>query len=47
MDGEVNIDTDVVPLRWNSDGTIVLKCFIDEEEEKEVEKTVDVLSRIK
>ncbi|MDG0791168.1 hypothetical protein OMP38_10010 [Cohnella ginsengisoli] len=47
MDGEVNIDTDVVPLRWNNDGTIVLKCCIDEEGEKEVEKTIDVLSRKK
>ncbi|TVX91386.1 hypothetical protein [Cohnella terricola] len=47
MDGEVNIDTDVIPLRWNNDGTIVLKCCIDEEGENEVEKTIDVLSRIK
>lgn len=46
-DGEVNIDTDVIPLRWNNDGTIVLKCCIDEEGEKEVKKTIDVLSRKK
>lgn len=47
IDGEINIDTDVIPLRWNDDGTIVLKCFIDEEGKEEVEKTIDVLSRIK
>ncbi|MEK3772798.1 hypothetical protein MKY14_30280 [Paenibacillus sp. FSL R5-0887] len=47
MDGEVNIDTDVIPLRWNNDGTIVLKCCMDEEGVKEVEKTIDVLSRKK
>jgi hypothetical protein len=47
MDDELNIDTDVIPLRWNNDGTIVLKCYIDEEGEKEVEKTIDVLSRKK
>lgn len=47
MDGEVNIDMDVTPLRWNSDGTIVIKCWIDEQGEKEVEKTIDVLARLK
>lgn len=45
MDGEISIDNDVIPLRWNSDGTIVLKCYIDDEGDKEVEKTIDVLLR--
>lgn len=46
MDGEINIDTDAIPLYWNEDGTIVLKCCIGEDE-KEIEKTIDIISRRK
>lgn len=45
MDGEINIDTDITPLRWNEDGTIVLKCCDGKDGDIEIEKTVDIVSR--
>ena len=45
MDGEVNTDSDVIPLRWNDDGTVVLKCCLDEAGVHEIEKVLDVASR--
>jgi hypothetical protein len=47
MGGEVNINSDVTPMRWNEDGTIVIKCCVDEEGTKEMEKVIDVSSRDK
>lgn len=44
MEGQLNIDTDVIPVRWNNDGSIVLKCCIDSEGKDEVEKVVDIVS---
>jgi hypothetical protein len=45
MDEEINIETDVTPLRWNEDGTIVIKCCDGKDGENETEKTVDIASR--
>lgn len=45
MDGEINIDRDVIPVHWNDDGTIVIKCTVDENEEEAIEKTIDIVSR--
>lgn len=47
MEGEINIDTDVTPLYWNEDGTIVLRCCIGEDSIEEIEKTIDIISRVK
>ena len=47
MAGVVNVDSDVIPLRWNDDGTIVLKCCVDAEGVEEIEKIVDVISQSK
>ena len=46
MANELNSDADVTPVRWNDDGTIVLKCSINDDE-TEIEKTVDVVVRKK
>ena len=46
MDGEINIDYDVTPVRWNDDGTIAIKCCIYEDSE-EIEKTLDIKSKSK
>lgn len=47
MEEELNIDTDVTPVRWNDDDSIVLRCCIDSEGNKEVEKSVDIVSLAK
>jgi hypothetical protein len=44
MEDELNINSDVTPLRWNDDGTIVLECYEDEGTVK-VEKTFDIVTR--
>lgn len=44
MDGDLNISSDVTPMRWNDDGTMVIKCCVDEEGTKEIEKVIDVVS---
>lgn len=44
MDGEIDIGNDVVPVRWNDDGTIVLKCSFGEGGVNQIEKTIDILS---
>lgn len=46
MEGEIIIDAEVTPLRWNDDGTIVLKCCTDNDGEVEEERTVDIVSLI-
>jgi hypothetical protein len=47
IEGELNINTDVIPIRWDDDGSIVLKCCIDTEGNDEVEKVVDIVSLAK
>ena len=47
MDGEINIDTDAIPLNWNEDGAIVLKCCVGVNGEERIEKTIDIVSRRK
>ena len=47
MEDQLNIDTDVIPVRWNDDGSIVLKCCIDNEDNDELEKVVDIVSLVK
>ena len=47
MEGLLNIDTDVIPIRWNDEGSIVLKCCIDSESTNEVEEVVDIVSLAK
>ncbi len=46
MEGEINIESDVTPLHWNSDGTIVLRCYADDEGGQKAQKTIDIVSRI-
>lgn len=47
LEGEVSIDNNITPLRWNEDGTIVLECYEDDEGKVKIEKTVDIMARIK
>lgn len=47
MEGQLNIDTDVIPVRWNDDGSIVLECCIDSEGNNRVEKVIDIISLAK
>lgn len=44
LDHICNVDDEVIPLRWNDDGTIVLLCFEDEEATTQIEKTIDIIS---
>lgn len=47
MEGVLNINTDVIPIRWNDDGSIVLRCCTDTGGNNEVEKVVDFVSLAK
>lgn len=47
MEDELNIDVDVTPVRWNDDGTFVLRCCDKDDSDNEYEKTIDILSRKK
>lgn len=41
MDGEIDINSDVTPLRWTEDGKIVLECCLNKDEPT-IEKTIDI-----
>ncbi|AFM41478.1 hypothetical protein Desaci_2536 [Desulfosporosinus acidiphilus SJ4] len=43
MENELNIDNDIIPLRWNEDGSIVLQCSIKDDDEL-IERAFDVES---
>lgn len=43
MENELNIDNDIIPLRWNQDGSIVLQCSIKDDDEL-IERTFDIES---
>lgn len=47
MEDEISIENDVTPIHWNSDGTIVLSCCTDDEGNRQIQKTIDIVSRIK
>lgn len=47
IEGEINVDEDVISLRWTEDGLIVLNCCVNSEGEEEGEKVVDILALAK
>lgn len=46
MENEISIGTDVTPVRWNNDGTIVLRCCNNGRGNKIIEKTFDIKAYI-
>lgn len=42
LEGIFSTDNDIIPIRWNENGTIILQGFIDDEGMNQVEKTIDI-----